>query len=59
MSSQRDDVAVTRFAVQSDDWQLVGVLAEFLERESTGWPGVACSAYLTLSGRLRLDGDVQ
>lgn len=48
-----------RFAVESRDWELVGVLAEFLEREPASWLGVAQSAYLTLSVRLGLGSEVQ
>ena len=59
MSSPREDPAVMRFAVESRDWELVGVLAEFLEREPASWLGVAQSAYLTLSVRLGLGSEGQ
>jgi hypothetical protein len=59
MNTQRDDVAVMRFAVRSRDWRLVELLARLLVREPVGWLGVAHRAYLTLSSRLGLGGDLQ
>ena len=59
MSTQRDDLAVMRFAVRSRDWRLVELLAQLLRREPTDWLTVAHSAYSTLSARLGLGRDLQ
>ena len=57
MTSQRDHLALVRFAVQARDWRLVELLARLLGRESPAWLGVAHRAYSTLATRLRLGGD--
>lgn len=59
MSTHRDDLAVMRFAVRSRDWRLVELLAQLFAREPVGWLRVARSAYVTLSARLDLGGDLE
>ena len=58
MSTQRDDLAVMRFAIRSGDWRLVELLARLLRREPSDWLTVAHSAYTTLSARLGLGSDL-
>jgi len=58
MSTNRNDLAVIRFAVRSRDWRLLELLARLLGREPAGWLGVAHSAYTTLSVRLGLGADL-
>ena len=52
MTTQRDHVALVRFAVEARDWRLVELLARLLGRESAAWLSVAHRAYTPLAARL-------